>query len=122
MSSITRGIRRGLATAVAVVAVAGIGAVEPVISSAAAPPSSGQCLSPSYPTIGYGSRGSAVRALQCALNHWGFHLSQDGIFGGLTYNAVVAFQRQHGLAVDGVVGPQTWSWLYCGNGGGCGGR
>lgn len=32
----------------------------------------------------------------------------DGIFGNETLNAVLAFQRQFGLAQDGVVGRQTW--------------
>ncbi|MBR1884124.1 MAG: peptidoglycan-binding protein, partial [Clostridia bacterium] len=35
----------------------------------------------------------------------------DGIFGNNTYNAVVNFQRNNGLAADGVVGCNTWTKL-----------
>lgn len=36
----------------------------------------------------------------------------DGIFGPKTRAAVEAYQRQHGLAADGIVGPLTWDSLY----------
>lgn len=35
----------------------------------------------------------------------------DGEFGNQTYNAVVLFQKQHFLDVDGIVGPATWRKL-----------
>ena len=35
----------------------------------------------------------------------------DGIFGAKTYNAVVKFQKDRGLAVDGIVGKNTWAAL-----------
>jgi GH25 family lysozyme M1 (1,4-beta-N-acetylmuramidase) len=35
------------------------------------------------------------------------HLKADGFFGPRTRDAVVAFQRAHGLTPDGVVGPRT---------------
>lgn len=49
-----------------------------------------------------GDKGAMVKAIQRAL-----HLYQDGIFGRLTEEAVRAFQRDHGLTPDGIVGPQT---------------
>lgn len=36
----------------------------------------------------------------------------DGQFGGQTEAAVMAFQRQHGLEVDGIVGDKTWAALF----------
>jgi hypothetical protein len=49
-----------------------------------------------------GAHGPAVAALQRVLG-----VSPTGNFGPITAHAVRAFQRSHGLAVDGVVGPQT---------------
>ena len=49
-----------------------------------------------------GSRGEAVRQVQRAL-----HLMDDGIFGVLTREAVIDFQRRNGLLADGIVGPAT---------------
>lgn len=60
-----------------------------------------------------GSRGSQVSTLQRRLNQLGYNCgSVDGIFGSLTYNAVVRFQRANKLAVDGIVGPATIAKLY----------
>ncbi|GAA4501767.1 L,D-transpeptidase family protein [Pseudaeromonas paramecii] len=36
---------------------------------------------------------------------------QDILYDAATVEAVKAFQRRHGLAVDGVVGNHTWFWL-----------
>ena len=46
--------------------------------------------------------------LQKKLKNWGYYFgSVDGIFGSQTEEAVRYFQRKNGLAVDGVVGPDT---------------
>lgn len=58
-----------------------------------------------------GSRGANVKWLQDMLNHYGYNLSVDGIFGNNTYKAVVNFQKNHGLDVDGIVGKKTRSAL-----------
>jgi peptidoglycan hydrolase-like protein with peptidoglycan-binding domain len=50
-----------------------------------------------------------VRSLQYLLNAHGAGLAVDGLFGAKTDAAVRAFQRAHGLVVDGVVSQQTWS-------------
>lgn len=53
-----------------------------------------------------GSRGEMVKQIQKAL-----HLYPDGIFGILTEEAVKEFQKNNGLTVDGIVGPQTLVYL-----------
>jgi hypothetical protein len=55
----------------------------------------------------------AVRSIQKELT--GQHYDPgplDGVFGRKTRDAVKAFQRAHGLVVDGVVGPTTAKNLY----------
>jgi N-acetyl-anhydromuramyl-L-alanine amidase AmpD len=56
-------------------------------------------------------RGSAVTALQKALEHSGRQIAIDGVFGPATQAAVKAFQRSHDLAPDGICGPRTWAAL-----------
>jgi hypothetical protein len=66
----------------------------------------------SMPEVKRGSTGTAVALLQKELNHdGGFGLEVDGVFGPLTEKAVRLYQRIHKLAVDGIVGPQTWGML-----------
>ncbi len=64
------------------------------------------------PTLRFGSRGSHVEQLQLMLQRTG-HLTGavDGHFGTKTQSAVVAFQRDEGLAADGIVGAATWAAL-----------
>lgn len=67
----------------------------------------------SRPTIRKGSRGEDVRDLQTYLNadrRYG-GLEVDGIFGRGTEAAVRAFQGDHGLTPDGIVGPKTWALI-----------
>lgn len=55
-----------------------------------------------------GSSGSDVTAVQKKLIQWGYLTgSADGKYGEKTREAVRAFQRRNGLAVDGRVGPAT---------------
>lgn len=60
-------------------------------------------------TIRKGSRGEDVKRLQEILR-----LLPDGLFGPLTEEAVLQYQRERGLAADGVVGPRTWELLLAG--------
>ena len=53
-----------------------------------------------------GDSGDSVKALQILLG-----VSADGLFGGKTHAAVVAFQRANKLEADGVCGEKTWNKL-----------
>jgi len=71
---------------------------------------------PPYPgmPLRVGSQGNNVIILQKNLNRVANsypalpRLTEDGVFGPATQNAVIAFQRLFGLVPDGVVGPLTW--------------
>ena len=65
----------------------------------------------SMPLIKKGSTGSAVLQLQKLLNKLGYGLEEDSSFGPATDAAVRAYQKAHGLEVDGEVGPKTWGAL-----------
>lgn len=59
-----------------------------------------------------------VDRLQRRLNHLDYRdaagraLPVDGVFGERTGEALVEFQRAHGLRADGVPGPRTLAALY----------
>lgn len=59
-------------------------------------------------------KGDDVLTLQKKLLARGYNIvgSADGVFGKKTDAAVRQFQSDQGLAVDGVVGPKTWSALW----------
>jgi peptidoglycan hydrolase-like protein with peptidoglycan-binding domain len=66
------------------------------------------------PTLQQGSSGGVVRSLQLILTEGAFGLWEttphgiDGVFGPNTDASVRAFQTWARIAVDGVVGQQTW--------------
>lgn len=61
-------------------------------------------------TVRMGSRGDDVKYLQSRLAYYGYHVGGiDGIFGVNTCNAVLDFQKDHGLVADGIVGAKTWA-------------
>ena len=58
--------------------------------------------------VAWGSKGEQVRLVQQKLIQYGYMTgTADGVFGKDTYDAVVWFQRNNGLTVDGVVGAST---------------
>lgn len=62
-----------------------------------------------------GAHGADVMKIQTALQLAGFPVGAvDGLFGPQTKNAVQSFQSAHGLVIDGIVGPNTWSALMVG--------
>ncbi len=61
-----------------------------------------------------GERGDAIRDIQSRLQGLGYDLGEagpDGIFGPDTEAAVLAFQGDRGIDVDGIVGGRTWKEL-----------
>jgi N-acetyl-anhydromuramyl-L-alanine amidase AmpD len=56
--------------------------------------------------------GDDVKLLQKRLNYYGAKLTVDGDFGPKTLSNLKNFQQGCGIKVDGVVGPDTWSWLW----------
>lgn len=63
-------------------------------------------------TVRSGSRGADVTYLQQRLIALGYKPGNaDGIFGSKTLAAVKAFQKDHRLTVDGIVGTKTWAAL-----------
>jgi len=70
------------------------------------------CASGGYPVVRQGILGAYVLVLQDSLNILGYGTGGvDGVFGSATTNAVMAYQRNNGLFVDGIVGCETWRTL-----------
>lgn len=67
-------------------------------------------------TIKKGDSGAAVKWMQTKLVMHGYLRSTeiDGSFGKITLGALLAFQLEHGLEVDGVCGPKTKAVLLGG--------
>ena len=63
----------------------------------------------SLPVLRKGCAGESVKVLQKLIG-----ADADGIFGAMTEAAVIAFQKKHSLAGDGVAGQLTWSKLLGG--------
>ena len=67
-----------------------------------------------FPTLRKGDKRTEVATLQQLLIDHGISLPKygaDGDFGNETLKAVKKFQKEHGLVVDGIVGPKTWTEL-----------
>ncbi|WP_315111070.1 peptidoglycan-binding protein [Clostridium intestinale] len=65
----------------------------------------------------YGSRGEKVREMQSYLAEIAKYYNipsilPDGIFGNITKQTVIEFQRLFGLDADGIVGVNTWDMIY----------
>ena len=56
------------------------------------------------PMIQYGDTGAAVRVWQVIVG-----CDPDGEFGYVTKGATLAFQTEHAIEIDGVVGPESWA-------------
>ena len=73
----------------------------------------GFILPPCKDVLRLGSSGVAVNTMQSLLYVLGYLRGTeiDGKFGKITLGALLAFQFQNGLKVDGVCGPATWDAL-----------
>lgn len=67
-----------------------------------------------WPLYRFGDSGPEVYAIQYLLRVEGYALAADGQFGPQTEASVKSFQGTEGLAVDGIVGPNTWAALVQG--------
>ena len=63
------------------------------------------------PTLLIRSKGDYVVIAQGRLVVAGYDIVVDGVFGPKTKQAVIQFQKDHGLTPDGVIGPKTWAKL-----------
>ncbi len=71
-----------------------------------------------YALSRFGSTGAEVKSIQKKLKSLGFYKGAvDGIYGTQTKNAVTAFQKNCGITVDGIAGPQTLLYLGLGSSG-----
>jgi peptidoglycan hydrolase-like protein with peptidoglycan-binding domain len=71
---------------------------------------------PKSATLQVGSKGNKVIELQTYLTDLGYGdlldpEKIDGKFGAHTKNSVMAYQKDFGLSVDGIIGPQSWKSL-----------
>lgn len=65
-----------------------------------------------YVGYGYITSGSPVTFAQVLLYSLGYVIDIDSYFGEQTRGAVVNYQQNHSLSVDGIVGPNTWLSMY----------
>ena len=63
------------------------------------------------PVLRYGNRGSAVAYVQNLLRKRRYSVRVDGLFGNMTRNAVLAFQRNNSITPTGMVDSATWRAL-----------
>ena len=84
------------------------------IAASGASSSSSSSSSIEYRLLYWGCAGEDVKILQKTLLAKGYTQVRvaDGVFGQWTYDAVRAFQKDHGLAVDGIAGKNTQKVLY----------
>jgi peptidoglycan hydrolase-like protein with peptidoglycan-binding domain len=64
-----------------------------------------------YPTICMGTKGDLVVQMQELLAKAGSNVRPSGHFNIGTRTALLKFQNEKGLEIDGVCGPETWAEL-----------
>ncbi|MGB3517154.1 MAG: peptidoglycan-binding protein [Elainellaceae cyanobacterium] len=87
-------------------------AQSPSADPSADPPAAQTERSPQRPTLQLGSQGVSVAQVQAMLTLLGYYTGPvDGQYQDSTAIAVATFQQAAGLAVDGVMGANTWAAL-----------
>jgi len=84
-------------------------------SSSTAPPSGGGSAPPlhvDYFGQSHNSQHADVRTWQDKMRSRGWSISVDQIYGPASENVCRQFQSEKGLAVDGLVGQQTWNMTW----------
>lgn len=66
-------------------------------------------------TIKLGNEGEDVALLQELLARNGYKVTKTKVFGQETKDAVIEFQKKHGLDADGIVGYRSWEALLLGD-------
>ncbi|MDH3426248.1 MAG: L,D-transpeptidase family protein, partial [Acidimicrobiia bacterium] len=75
-------------------------------------PDPGEADLSAFVSLNRGDHGPLVEHLQVRLTNSGFRPGEiDGIFARDTYQAVLAFEKLHGLERDGVFKPEDWDLL-----------
>lgn len=71
-------------------------------------------ISGKLPVLQRGEWGPGVAAMQGALAYHGFIKTGEisGMLGEQTEKALLNFQTKHGIEVDGICGPETWTELF----------
>ncbi len=70
-----------------------------------------EALIMNLPTLSQGANNRDVGRVQGLLRAFGYTLAVDDSFGPITDGTVRAFQSNHGLLRDGIVGQHTWTAL-----------
>lgn len=83
------------------------GAIPPITPVPPVTPTPQPTTEVAKPTLRKGDTGAEVKKLQKNLNNFGYHLSEDGDFGGKTFDAVKGFQALTDLDADGIYGPMS---------------
>lgn len=64
-----------------------------------------------YPVLHLGAKGDLVAQMQLLLQKWGSSVKPSGTFTIGTRTALLKFQAEKGLEIDGVCTQETWAEL-----------
>lgn len=64
------------------------------------------------PVVKSGAKGNITLLIQCKLVCLGYNISTDSVYGNQTQNAIIQFQKSHGLLADGICGRNTFEKLF----------